>query len=161
MATLYELTDKFKFIQSLIEEGADESVFNEALENIQIDLANKLEGYAMVIKNIESDVEGYKAEEKRLSTRRKAMENKVKRMKRDMQESMVTANERKVQGKRFSFNVQKSRRVLKVNDDKYIPEGYWVQQPPELNRKELLEDLIQGDEIEGCEITQGEHLVIR
>lgn len=161
MATLYELEDSLKLIQSMIEDGADESIFDEALENIKLDLADKLEGYAMVIKNIESDVEGYKAEERRLSTRRKSMENKIKRMKVDMQEAMVMANERKVQGKRFSFNVQKSRRVLKVNDDKYIPEGYWVQQPPELNRKELLEDLIQGDEIEGCEITQGEHLVIR
>lgn len=60
MATLYEIEEKFQFIQSLIEEGADESVFDEALSNIQADLAEKLEGYAMVIKNIESDVEGYK-----------------------------------------------------------------------------------------------------
>lgn len=161
MATLYELTDKFKFIQSLIEEGADESVFNEALENIQVDLANKLEGYAMVIKNIESDVEGYKAEEKRLSTRRKAMENKIKRMKESMQEAMVTANERKVQGKRFSFNVQKSPTTLKIDDESYIPEGYWEPQPPKLNRRELLDDLKQGAEVIGVELTQGEHLRIR
>lgn len=161
MATLYELEDSFKLIQSLIEEGADEEIFVEALANIKVDLAGKLEGYAMVIKNIESDVEGYKAEEKRLSTRRKSMENKVKRMKSSMHDAMITANERKVQGERFSFNVQNGRRVLQVNDESHIPEGYYEPQPPVLNRKELLEDLMRGDEIEGCEIMQGEHLVIR
>ena len=161
MATLYEITDKFKLIQSLIEDGADESVFNEALDSIQMDLVEKLEGYAMVIKNIESDVEGYKKEEKRLADRRKSMENKINRMKENMQDSMVSTNQKKVKGNRFSFNVQKNPQSLKVIDTKHIPGGYWIPQEPKLNNKELLEDLKQGEEIPGVEITQGEHLRIR
>lgn len=90
-----------------------------------------------------------------------AMENKIKRMKESMQEAMVTANERKVQGKRFSFNVQKSPTTLKIDDESYIPEGYWEPQPPKLNRRELLDDLKQGAEVMGVELTQGEHLRIR
>lgn len=161
MATLYEITGKFELIQSLIEEGADEEIFEEALSNINAELAEKLEGYAMVIKNMESDVEGFKSEEKRLADRRRAMENKIKRMREDMQESMTTAGQKKVKGNRFSFNVQNSPMSLKVNDDKWIPEGYWIPQEPKLNRKELLDDLKQGEEIPGVEITQGEHLRIR
>lgn len=102
-----------------------------------------------------------KKEEKRLADRRKSMENKIKRMKLNMQESMVTTGNRKVKGNRFSFNIQKNPMSLEVTDTKYIPDGYWIPQEPKLNNKELLEDLKQGEEIPGVEITQGEHLRIR
>ena len=82
MASIYEITDKYKLIQSLIEEGADAEVFAEALKAIDGEAAEKLEGYAMVIKNITSDIDGLKSEEKRLAERRKSMENNVTRMKK-------------------------------------------------------------------------------
>lgn len=162
MATLYEVTDNIKLIQSLIEEGADEDVFAEALANNQMDLAEKLEGYAMVIKNIESDVEGYKKEEKRLADRRKTMENKIKRMKENMQYSMVSTGQRKVQGEKFSFTVQKNPPSLKVVDESLIPTDYvTVEEVRKVDRKEILAQLRSGVEVSGVEISQGESIRIR
>lgn len=161
MATLYEIEDKFKLIQSLIEDGADEEVFSQALEQIHVELSEKLEGYAMVIKNIESDVEGYKTEEKRLSTRRKSMENKVKRMKENMQQAMIAANERKIQGEKFTFTVQKNPPSLKVIDARWIPARFFTQPEPVLDKKSLLNEIKDGKEVKGAEIKQGESIRIR
>lgn len=161
MATLYELEDSLKLIQSMIEEGADESIFDEALENIKLDLADKLEGYAMVIKNIESDVEGYKAEEKRLSTRRKSMENKIKRMKEDMKKAMITANEEKINGERFSFTVKKNPPSLNLVDESIIPKEFLIQVEPEIDNAAIKERLLNEEVIPGAEITQGKSILIR
>lgn len=162
MATIYEITDSFKLIQSLIEEGADEEIFAEALANNQMDLADKLEGYAMVIKNIESDVEGLKAEEKRLKDRRVVMENRIKRMKENMQYSMVSTNQRKVTGEKFSFTVQKNPPRLNIVDDKLIPKDFiTVTTTEKIDNKAIIELLKNEQVVPGAEISQGESIRIR
>lgn len=161
MATLYELEDSLKLIQSMIEDGADEVIFDEALANIKLDLSDKLEGYAMVIKNIESDVEGYKAEEKRLSTRRKSMENKIIRMKENMQSAMIAANERKIQGEKFTFTVQKNPPSLNLVDESIVPKEFLVEAAPTIDKKAIMERLKNDEVVPGAEIRQGESIRIR
>ena len=88
MTTIYTLTGDLLAIQRMIEDGCDG--LDDTLESIELAVADKLEGYAMVIKNIQSDIDGLKAEEKRLSDRRKAMENNVERMKQAMRDELYT-----------------------------------------------------------------------
>lgn len=161
MATLYDITDNLKFIQSLIEEGADEATFAEALANNQMDLTEKLEGYAMVMKNIESDIAGYKAEEKRLSDRRKAMENNIKRMKENMQYAMVSTGEKKIQGERFTFTVQKNPPSLNLVDESIVPKEFLVEVAPTIDKKAIMERLKNDEAVPGAEIKQGESIRIR
>ncbi|MFD1205820.1 siphovirus Gp157 family protein [Sporosarcina contaminans] len=161
MATIYEIADSFKLIQSLIEEGVDEDVFAEALAQNKMELSEKLEGYAMVMKNVESDIEGLKAEEKRLSDRRKSMESKIKRMKEAMHAAMSSTGEQKIQGEKFTFTIQKNPPSLKLVDDKLIPKEYFIKVDPVINRKAIMEQLKNGVEIAGVEISQGESLRIR
>ena len=117
MASIYEIADKYKLIQQLIEEGAPEEAFVEALQNIDGELAEKLEGYAKVIKNVESDIAGIKTEKDRLGERQKAMESSIKRMKENMQFAMVTAGQTKGKGEKCNFTVQKKPPSLKVLDE--------------------------------------------
>lgn len=161
MATIYEIADKYKLIQQLIEDGAPEEAFIEALNAIDGELAEKLENYASVMKNIESDIAGIKAEEGRLAERRKAMENSIKRMKENMQFAMETAGEQKLKGEKFTFTVQKNPPSLKVHDETLVPEIFFEQPQPVLNKKLLLSALKDGHEYEGVEIQQGESIRIR
>lgn len=162
MATIYKLTDDILFIQKLIEDGVPEEEFAEALKRFDGELTEKLEGYAMVIKNIESDIEGLKAEEKRLDKRRKAMENSVKRMKENMQYSMVATGQLKVKGEKFNFTVQKNPPSLKVLDEALIPiEFINVETVRTIDRKTLMERLKANEIINGVEISQGESIRIR
>jgi len=161
MATIYDITDSFKLIQSLIEEGVDDEVFAEALAQNKMDLTEKLEGYAMVMKNVESDIAGLKAEEERLAERRKAMESKTKRMKLAMHEAMSSTGEQKIQGEKFTFTIQKNPPSLKVLDESIIPKEFFVPVAPSLDKKAVMELLKAGEEVAGAQITQGESLRIR
>lgn len=121
----------------------------------------KLESYAMVIKNIESDVAGLKTEEKRLGDKRKAMENNIKRMKLAMHEAMSSTGDKKIKGEKFTFTIQKNPPSLKVADESLIPEIFFDEQKPTLNKKLLMESIKNGFEYEGAQISQGESLRIR
>ena len=162
MATLYDITDNLKLIQSLIEEGADEEIFAEALAKNEMDLSEKLEGYAMVIRNIESDVVGLKAEEKRLADRRKTMENGIKRMKENMQYAMTSTGEKKIKGEKFTFTIQKNPPALKLVDEKLIPREFVsVSTLETIDKKAIMERLKNEEEVPGAQISQGESLRIR
>src|SRR5690606_15774163 len=150
-----------KCIQQLIEDGAPEEAFIEALNAIDGELAEKLESYAAVIKNIESDINGIKAEVDRLNERKKAMESSVKRMKENMQTAMIETGQTKVKGEKFSFNIQKNPPSLKVHDETLIPEIFFIQPEPVLDKKLLLGALKEGYEYKGVEIQQGESIRIR
>lgn len=162
MANIYEILDKYKFIQQLIEDGAPEEAFIEALNAIDGELAEKLENYAAVIKNIESDINGIKAEIDRLNERKKAMESSVKRMKENMQTAMIETGQTKVKGEKFSFNVQKNPPSLLVHDDSLIPIDYIkMEEVKTIDKKAILAELKNGADIQGVEIQQGESIRIR
>ncbi|MEK5070826.1 siphovirus Gp157 family protein [Sporosarcina sp. FSL K6-1508] len=159
MATLYDLTGSYAQIQQMIEEGADD--LSGILETVEGAIEEKLEGYAMVIRNIESDVEGLKGEEKRLADRRKTMENGIKRMKENMQFAMSSTGNQKIKGEKFTFTVQKNPPALKVLDESLIPNRYFTESKPVLDKKSVLEYLKEHGNMPGAQIQQGESLRIR
>ncbi|BAK15820.1 hypothetical protein SSIL_1397 [Solibacillus silvestris StLB046] len=162
MATIYEIADKYKLIQQLIEEGAPEEAFIEALNAIDGELAEKLENYAMIIVNRQANIDGKKAEAKRLLESAKSEENAIKRMKENMQFAMVTAGQTKVKGEKFNFTVQKNPPSLKVVDDAVIPPQFVsVEEVRNIDKKAILAELKNGAEINGVEIQQGESIRIR
>lgn len=159
MANLYELQGAYARIQSMIESG--EEGLEDTLESIEGALEEKLESYAMVIRNIESDVEGLKSEEQRLAGRRKNMESDIKRMKAHMQDAISSTGEKKIQGEKFTFTVQKNPPSLNIVDDKAIPDEFvTVETVRNIDKKALLAKIKQED-IPGVEIKQGESLRIR
>jgi len=160
MATLYDLTGSYAQIQQMIEEGADD--LSGILETVEGAIEEKLEGYAMVIRNIESDVEGLKGEEKRLADRRKTMENGIKRMKENMQFAMSSTGNQKIKGEKFTFTVQKNPPALKVLDESLIPiEFVAVTTISTVDKKAIMEHLKAGSHVPGTQISQGESLRIR
>lgn len=159
MANLYELQGAYARIQSMIESG--EEGLEDTLESIEGALEEKLESYAMVIRNIESDVEGLEKEEKRLAERRKNMISGIQRMKINMQNAISSTGEKKIQGEKFTFTVQKNPPSLNIVDDKAIPDEFvTVETVRNIDKKALLAKAKQ-EEIPGVEIKQGESLRIR
>lgn len=168
MANIYDLTGEFKALWSLMEDGTiDDEVLAEVFECTTEELAIKLEGYCKFIKNVESDIEGIKNEEKRLHERRQALENTVERAKKAMQTAMDAAGEKTITAGTFKVGVQKNPPKV-VIDDPYIeniPERYLVAQDPIINKKLMLEDFKNDGivpDLEGiAHIEQTEGLRIR
>ena len=156
MASLYELTGDYAKFAEIAQQGDldddVQAILDDALANLADDIEVKLEGYAKVIKNFESDIEGLKKEEDRLAGKRRTLENRVKTMKTAMRDAMIATGKMKVKGDLFSFTVRNNAPSV-VMDEQYIeniPEKYLIAQEPKIDRKLLAEDLkADGAALEG------------
>lgn len=158
MATLYELTDQYKMLQNFIEENNVEG-FELALSQIIGDIGEKLEGYAMVLKNIESDIAGIKSEEKRLADRRKAMESNLARIKENMADALLTVEGNRVKTEKFTFSFRKSTSV-QIENDAAIPSQF-IKVEKTISRSELAKALKAGEQIEGAQLVENQSLQIK
>lgn len=59
---LYELTSNFNQLQQMIEDGVDPEVINDTLQSISEAIKDKVQGAALLIRNIEAQVEVIKGE---------------------------------------------------------------------------------------------------
>ena len=156
---LYEIPTLY---QQLLDMAEDTEVdFSEALDSLEDAFEEKAENIVKIMRTLEAKEKAYKDEVDRLNTQRKTLNNRLQALKDYLQENMNVMGKKKVESGLFTVAIQKSPPTLKIDDDKYIPDGYWIPQPPKLDRKELLQDMKLGEEIEGVEIVQGEHVRIR
>jgi len=161
MATLYALTGDLLQIQHMIEDGMD---LGDTLESVELEVADKLEGYAMVIKNIQSDIDGLKAEEKRLSERRRSLENSVKRMKEAMSSTLELVEDddkgkKRVKTDKFSFYfIERASAV--VEDVNELPINF-IKTEIKADSKALTEYLKSGNEVKGATLKVNKSLSIR
>lgn len=165
MANIYELTGAFNTLWNLMEEGSiDDETLQEVFENTEEELSAKLEGYCKFIKNLESDIAGLKAEEKRLAEKRRVMENTIERAKFAMQMAMNASGNKKMPCGSFTVSLQKNPESV-VMDEQYIeniPEEYLKYKDPEIDRAKIKEHLKAGVNLEGiAHLEQSEGLRIR
>lgn len=158
---LFELTENYvKFFTEF--ENADEVTeeMQEMADNLNVEIEEKCDNYAKMIRNLEADVEAYKNQEKIFNEKRKIAENKVKWLKQNLQASMELQNRKKVKTDLFSFNIQKNAPSLEITNENNIDDSYYVIER-KLNKRELLSDIKEGLIIDGVELKQTESLRIR
>lgn len=158
---LFEITENYvKFFTEF--ENADEITeeMQEMANNLNVEIEEKCDNYAKMIRNLEADVEAYKNQEKIFNEKRKVAENKVKWLKQNLQASMELQGRKKVKTDLFSFNIQKNAPSLEITDEKNIDDSYYVIER-KLNKRELLSDIKEGLIIDGVGIKQTESLRIR
>ncbi|AXF54593.1 siphovirus Gp157 family protein [Salicibibacter kimchii] len=160
MNALYELTDGHVEIQRQIYDGVDAEVFTDTLQAIEESIEVKVEGYHAIIQNTKGDIEKIKTEEKRLADRRKAMENKVDKLKRNLEENMTKLGKRKITTPLFTAWIQPNTPSVRVLDEKLIPKEFWKEQDPKLDKTSLGKALKKSD-TPGAEIVQTESIRFR
>lgn len=160
MANLYELTSNYKYVLDLADE-LDEQTLQDTLDSIKEPLEQKVDNTAKLIKAMENDAKAFKEEEIRIKQRRQAIENNIKRIKERLQYDLESNELDKIEGKTFKVSVQNNPVSIKILDEKMIPKGYFIEQEPKLNKKELLEDMKRGEEIFGAELQQTRSIRIR
>ena len=147
--TLYDLTNDYMELLELAEDpDIDEQAFLDTLEGIEGALEDKADNYAKCMRMLEADAKGIKAEEDRLSARRKTIENNIKRMKQSLQAMMELTGKTKFKTQLFSFNVQNNPAsvVMDESDVDNIPERFLKYKDPEIDRKAIKDAIKAGDE---------------
>jgi hypothetical protein len=163
--SLYEIaSDYIQLIQMMEDPEMDPQILADTMEGIEGELEVKAESYAKVMKNLEADVAGIKAEIDRLSERKKTIENNIKRMKEALQFSMETTGKTKFKTELFSFSVRNNAPKV-VMDEEYIenvPERFLKYKDPEINRTAIKEAIQGGENLEGlAHLEQSTSLSIR
>lgn len=174
MAALYELTGEFLQLMDMLEdEECDEQCIMDTLESVEYEIEDKADGYAKIIKSMESNVDGLSKEADRLIARKKTYENKIKWLKQNLEMCMRATGKRKFTTDLFSFNIQKNggKRKLVVDVDvEKVPKQYRIKQPDAIDGESIREFLKENgyegqDGSLNCEFAhlepQGESLRIR
>ena len=163
-ASLYNLTADYEHVLNMLyDDECDEQTVIDTLDSIEGAIEEKADGYAMIIRMVDADIESIKAEEARLANRRIALENKKKRMKGNLYETMKTVGKPKFKTSLFSFGIRKNggRRalILDVDVDKLPAELQKL--TIEANNEALREYLGKNESCEYCHLAeQSEHLTI-
>lgn len=161
MPKLYELTEQFKNLVDLLDDPtvANEEVLNAAI-NIEGELNEKIQNIAKLIKNLESDADGFAIEKKRLAEQEKHYRNRIESLKQYLSISMQTAGVKKINGT-VPVAFRKCPPSVEILDPFVIPAKYQKPQELEFDKKAILEDLKAGKEIIGAVlVTDKEYLKI-
>lgn len=161
---LFELTAERRALQNKLQEmNFDDETIADTLEGESGELTAKIENYGIVIRNMEAFTEVMKAEEKRMSDRRKAQEAKIERIKHWLLTNMQACEITKIECPAFTIALRNNPPKVIVDDENAIPAGYFVipdPLPPQLDKKALATALKAGD-IPGAHLEQGVRLEIK
>lgn len=108
---LYELTAVYQRLQDQIEAGED---YEGILAVIGDEIETKADGYARVIRNMESQATAFKEEEKRIAENRRRLETSIERLKQNLFDSMKATGKEKFKTDLFTFSIQKNGGAIPV-----------------------------------------------
>lgn len=152
MSTLYELTADFMALLEMAEDpDTDPVAFEDTMEALGLEIEDKADGYAKVIRQLEGNIAACKAEIQRLKTAATVMDNNIKRMKENLQDTMEVTGKRKFKTPLFSFGIQKNppSLVLDAVDTGMIPGEYLIPQEPKVDTAKMKADLKGGLDLTG------------
>ena len=163
---LYELTGAYLDLVDRLETmELDPQTIADTIEG-SAEMANiEHKAFAIVhmTKNWESDIPAIDAEIKRLTDKKKSIENRVKSVKTYLQGHMEAANIDKLKCGTFTIALQNNPPAVQIDDEKSIPSAYITVVPVSYvpDKKRISEALKSGEEVPGCRLTNGRSLRIR
>lgn len=106
---IYDLTAEFLQLQEMLEDpDVDSDQIKALMDDLNVDIEKKADGYAKAIRNMEGDLAAVKAEQEKLTAKKNLLESGIKRLKEDLQAVMTATGKRKFKTDLFSFNIQRN-----------------------------------------------------
>ena len=163
--TLYEITEDYlNLVELASDPKIDEQTIKDTMEAIDGEFEIKAENYAKAIRQTKAEAEALDAEIKRLSARKSAMENSVKKIQKALEEAMIATGKTKFKTELFSFYMQKNKASLKLSDELNfddVPIEFIKFPEPEIDKEAVKESINNGAEYSWAHLEQSESLRIR
>lgn len=164
MSTLYELSAGFNNIMNLVEdETMDLDALEEGLQTIECSLEEKCVNGIGLIKSLENQRDGLKAEAKRLTDRARVLDGRIQSIKDWYKVNLEVMGKSKVNTDRGTMAIQKNPPSLKIDDERQIPAEFLdvVPEHYEVAKDRVKEAIKAGREVPGAHMEQGKSLRIR
>lgn len=161
--TLYELTGQFlELLEMAEDEELSADALNDTMEAVGLEFEEKAENYAKVIKQLQLEADGYKAEAERLTEKKKVVEANIDRIKKNLEKAMLATGKTKFKTALFSFGIQKNSPSIDLLDEENVPADFRTPQPDKIDKKAILDFLKETNEhVEWATMKQTESLRIR
>ena len=163
MAFLYEVAAQYaEVLNNLqIDEETGEVLNAEALEIAAEEFDEKVESYALYVKNLRAEAEAIKAEQKTLGERRNALERKTERIEDALAAAMVAAGRAKFETARVALSFRRSESVA-ITDEGAIPLVFMRETVKYEPDKVYIKQLIKaGEAIPGARLEEKQNLQIK
>ena len=160
--SLYDIAKNLNDFMDAVDRGEipEEAVY-DTLESLDMQLDDKIDNVACMIKNLAAEAKSIKEEADNLTARAKAKANKAEWLKGYLATQMQLSNKEKFESKRNKLTFRKSESV-EVNEEAFIK---WAAQgtykPPVPNKTAIKEFLKSGGTAEGAEIVVKQNLQIK
>ena len=161
---LYEIGDAMidnlnLFLES---EGTelDEEVYNEVLDLLKRELANKSSNILKYLNNLQADLEQIKLEKQRLDKIKKSKESKYTKLAEYVIYVMNTLDKAKIETEIGNYALRKSTKV-EILDEKLIPEEYFNITIDKTVDKIALKEVLKSQEVPGVRLATGYNLNIQ
>lgn len=107
--TLYELTESYKQLLAMAEdEEVDTMALKDTFDALNGSIEDKAEGYAIVSKELDAEIEKLKKEEERLRNRRRAIESNKDVLFSNLFKAMKVMGKTRMKTEHFTFSIQKN-----------------------------------------------------
>lgn len=155
--TLYEIAPELR--EAVMAEDFDDQLVTD----LSIAFEHKAGGMMAIADELGAFVAMAKDEEKRIAAKRRAVENRIKRMKDYLQNCMETAEIFEVEAGTRKIALQKNPPKVVVDDEQSIPPRFFTVIPEtfQLDKSALKDALKAGEEIDGAHMEQGMSLRVR
>ena len=160
---LYEINSA---ILELLDEETGEIANAESFENLMMAREEKIENIALYIKNLESNAEQIKAEEKSLKSRRESAENKAENLRAYLATALGDGQKFETPRVKLSWRKSESVKILIPEEDfiewaKKCNDGLLSYKEPTINKAEIKKRLNAGEVITAATLLQSNNLQIK
>jgi Siphovirus Gp157 len=145
-----------EFFQSIVDqEGFDDSQKGELVKYLE-GAIEKRDRLGEFITRMESEGKAIREEEKRLATRRQGFEKIANCIRESIHEQMREWQIKKVEGKLYTFAVQKNPASVEIFDEAQIP-GEFLDYTPQVDKNKVKEALVAGQQIKTGDVVRFAH----
>jgi hypothetical protein len=168
MSSLWNITQEFLALASLIEEAGGEAT-DAVMEELAISRENfqhKAEGYARLILKWESEIDAAASEIKRIQAIKKTKENSLASLKDTLLFALQAFGQEddKTGVKRYEtplFKLSTRRSVaVEIMDEAEVPEAFWVVKK-EVSKSAISNALKEGEEVPGAVLKENYSVQIK
>lgn len=158
--TLYEMTAAQKELYELMTSGEiDEEVYADTLEGIGI--AEKIEGYCVVENELSGDLQKIESEIERLTAKKSAIENNIKRLKLRLGDCLLSMDTKKYSAGTYTVYRRETQQII-IDDLQKIPAEFMKTKVSETPNKTLIKERIKaGEEIVGAHLQTNQSITIK
>jgi hypothetical protein len=161
MAKLYEITNDLRAIEEFECQGQDDlQALNDLFGEAHGALTDKVEGICKMLKNLDAESEALANEAKRLTDRKKTVENKIKSIKDFLKYQLKGIGLDKLSAGTFNLSIRSNPGSLKIVNPDIVPMAYKIQ-VYEVDNAQVKKAILDGNIVPGAIVEQGDSLTIR